>query len=621
MAARDLLVSCSAPLLAAPAASVVAAWSQRAGVTLDAETHAAMAFALALAWLQTGGMVLLTAGVLTLPAALAWIAAGVVLAFAIARKVSLPALRPAHALLLVPLAAYLLMATVPPWDRDEMVYHLAVPREFARAHAWVRPDDNIFASLPLGWESAVSMLYAFGRGGQPLFNPRLLGAWTAGAAALATTGLARALGARSAWIAAPLLLATPTVVEFGSSAYVEPYLLLLLVLALGAAARVVAGESRWLLPAAVAAGLAATVKYTGLAALGMLAFALLVDRPQRVSLASPPVRRAARFLAVALVVACPFYVRNAIQRHNPFFPLGFDLFGGLGWDAVRAEAYWETLRAYGPAEGLEGLTLPVTIFFARDFVHGFEGSIGPVVGLGVAAAAWALRRRGDRPEGERHARIAVAVFAFAFFFFWALSVRQARFFLPVVPPLVAFVAVGVDAFPERGGMVGALALAANVAWGGALYAGLWTRQFTSAWLRGALDEGALLARVLPESYPALRALNTEVPPDGRVWLVWTRGHTYYLDRPYRLDSVFEGWRFEALLDGAPDAGAFVAALRADGITHVLANERFFLRGTSAETERGRTARLRQRFAALLSEGALVEQRRWGTVALWRIASP
>jgi hypothetical protein len=109
-----------------------------------------------------------------------------------------------------------------------------------------------------------------------------------------------------------------------------------------------------------------------------------------------------------------------------------------------------------------------------------------------------------------------------------------------------------------------------------------------------------------------------VPAGGRVWLVWTRGYTYYLDRGYRLDSVFEGWRFEALLDGSPDPAALRAALRAEGFTHVLVNRRLFLQGTSADTEPGRTERLRRRFAAVLAAGALVEERSWKAMTLFRI---
>jgi hypothetical protein len=214
--------------------------------------------------------------------------------------------------------------------------------------------------------------------------------------------------------------------------------------------------------------------------------------------------------------------------------------------------------------------------------------------------------------------MATALFAGAWFLFWAFTVQQARFFLPAVPALLALLAAGVGLAAGRERLLGGLALAASLAWGAGIYASLWARQLTSAWLTGALGREALLARLLPESYPALRGLADVVPPEGRVWLVWTRGYTYYLDRPYRLDSVFEGWRFEALVESSPSPEALQASLHAEGFTHVLVNRSFFLQGTNADTERGRTAILRARFQACVAAGALVEERRWGPVTLFRV---
>jgi hypothetical protein len=464
------------------------------------------------------------------------------------------------------------------------------------------------------------MLYAIGRGGEPIFNPHLLTAWTAGATALAAAGLARALGARAPWVAGVGLLAVPTFVEFGTSGYVEAYLVLLTTLAVTAVVRAQKGEGAWLGPGAVLAGMAASVKYPGLAAIAFLALAIFAQRPPSVSgfFAVPDnVRRAARFVAVATVVASPFYVRNALVRHNPFFPMAFGLFGGRGWDALRADGYWETLRGYGAVEGpLDALLLPLRLFGARDLDHGIEGSIGPVAGAGVVAAL--VRWRRADPQEKRGLAV-TAIFAGAFFLLWAFTVRQARFFLPAVPPLLALLAAGISPLPGRWPAI--LAVSASVGWGAGIYRTLGARQHLSAWLDGTLDRDALLTRLLPESYPPMKELHARVPPGGKVWLVWTRGYTYYLDRPYRLDSVFEGWRFEALLDTVTDPAALGAALSGEGFTHVLVNRRFFLAGTTADTEPGRTARLRRRFEAALGAGVLVEDRSWGPTVLLHVADP
>jgi hypothetical protein len=439
-----------------------------------------------------------------------------------------------------------------------------------------------------------SVLFALGRHGEPLFNPRLLGAWTACAAALAAAALARELGASRPWVASFGLLLVPTFVEFGASAYVEAYLTLLVTLSL-----VLVVRARGEVLAAVLAGAAASVKYPGLAALALLS---VLARP-----------RAIRFLGLALVVASPFYLRNLAQRHNPFFPLAFDLFGGDGWDATRAAAYWQTLRAYGSSDDLvESLALPLRVFFTRDLERGLQGSIGPVVALGFLALPRAARDRRF---------LVVSVFATGFFVYWMATVRQARFLLPAVPAMLALGAAMLDSLGERAGAAAAVAIAGSAAWGAGLFGELWSRQQTTAWITGAVDRDALLARQMPETYRPLRELDGLVPPTGRVWLLWMRAHTFYLDRPYKLDCVFEAWRFEALLEEEPDDKALLAALERDGVTHLLANGRFFLAGKSAETTPGRTARLRKRFDDLVRRGAFVSVKEWGPVTLYAVAHP
>ena len=180
------------------------------------------------------------------PFVIAWIAIGVGAALAVGRP-RIPRVRVSPWLAIAGVAAcgYAAMASYPPWDRDEMVYHLALPRAFARAGGYVRPDDNIFASLPLGYESALSLLHAIGGPPDfdPWFDPRLAGVACAMAAALATAGLAHTLGARqSAPLAGVLLLLAPSFVEAGTSAYVEAPLVLATTLATSFAARVAGGE-------------------------------------------------------------------------------------------------------------------------------------------------------------------------------------------------------------------------------------------------------------------------------------------------------------------------------------------------------------------------------------------
>ncbi len=547
-----------------------------------------------LAWTQVGAMALLATGTLTAWTIMAWWALGGV-AWAGTRALwasrALPWRRelPDHAgallgwgLVVLLAAGLLAMAAVPPWYRDEMVYHLALPQQFAAAHGYVRPDDNIFASFPLGWESIVAASMSAG-----LHNPRALGVWVTLADALAIAGIASRLGATPAGraTAAASFLLIPTVCEFGASAYVEPWLLLVTLLGLDAAlaARVADARPSVGVEAGVWAGFAASAKYPGLViALGLLAV-----------LPSP--RSRLRALAPLVVFGSPFYLRNLVQRGNPVFPLGWDLFGGEGWDTVRAWAYHETLSHYGSGRTPGDLALLIPRLFTTRDMHGtFQGSVGPVLLLGIL--------------GLRRHRALVAA-ALGWTLWWALTVEQVRFWLPAG----ALLAVGVGLL-ATGLARSASVLLLGVLWAWGPVSDLWRFQLTGDWWTGAVTREQLQDHLLPESARVYRELPDLVPPDGRVWLVWMRAYSWDFPRDYRLDCVFEGWRLERALDAD--------AVPTD-VTHLLVNERFFLHGTSADwtdTDRlaaGRTARLAERWRAWIAEGRIIEVKRWGQVVLYR----
>jgi len=131
----------------------------------------------------------------------------------------------------------------------------------------------------------------------------------------------------------------------------------------------------------------------------------------------------------------------------------------------------------------------------------------------------------------------------------------------------------------------------------------------------------LLSKVLPESYAFEDDLESVVPPDGRIWLVWMRTPTYYLRRASRVDMVFEAWRFEALLDRVEDPAGVRRELSREGFTHLLVHGDFFLQDGNADLEPGRTARLQRRFQALIDTGVLSPVRQWRNITLFAVGRP
>ncbi len=616
------LSSCSllVPLAGLP---LVRLWERRCRVELDGATRAAAAAAAGLAYLQLGGMLLVFCRCLNPMTAGAWLLGGLALAaIGLPRPLRVPPLSPWLVPGAVVLAVLLLMGTVPPWYQDDMTYHLALPRLFAMAGGYVVPDDNIFTNLPLGWECILSLLCALGRAPDhfPALAPRLLGVWTAAAAALATAGLARSLGAsrHGAGLAGLLLLLVPTMMRFAPSAYVESYLLLLVALAMQGAWRAAAGQRGWLLLAALCAGLAASLKFPGLVVVALLALLLALDGLLRSSL-NLELRRPLRFVIIAALVGCPFYIRSWIERGNPLFPSAWTLLGGEGWSAWRAWAWGQILSNYGAGRAPgDYLLLPLRIFATRDMFHVFEGSLNPLLGLGLLLAPLAIFRSRDGPTARP--LLGVLLFVLGWGLFWAVTTQQMRFLLPAVPGMAAIYAVTLrrSAGRLRPLLLG-LSVVAALGWSWRPGLEIWRRQHTGPWLAGTMDRDAVLSALLPDSYAVFPEVEELVPPGGRIWLIWMRGKTYYLRRDYRMDCIFEAWRFEALLDEHERPEDVVAALQRDGITHLLIHHRFFLVGKNAELEPGRTERLRQRFVALADSGLLSPLRRWDYVALYQVA--
>ncbi len=608
------------PLVGAP---VVRWWERWRGVELDSATRVAAGAALGLAWCQLGGMVLVFTHTLSAKTAAGWLLAGLGFAVLGIRRPRLPS-RWVVSLLpgLLVMLPLLLMATVPAWYQDDMTYHLALPRQFAMAGGYVVPDDNIFTYLPLGWESILSLVYAFGRPPDYFapFEPRLLSVWTAGFAALACVGLARSLGATRgvAWLAGFLLLLHPTLMHYAPSAYVEPWMLLLVALAAQGVVRVVGGARGWSVPAGLFAGLAISCKFPGLVVAALLGLGLLLDglgrRDDRALF-----RRVSAFGLTAAVVGCPFYLRNWIERGNPVFPSAWGLLGGEGWSAWRASAWGEILSNYGAGHTiLDSLLLPWRFFTTRDMFDTFEGSNGPLLALGLllgGVLAWRLRAR---PERLRPLLLALG-FVLGFSAFWALSTQQMRFWLPALPVLAALTAVALGALVERwrGVVLGAVVLA-QLVWTAELELQVWNRQHTSAWLRGEMSRDEVLTALMPDSYGIWPEVEKFVPEDGRIWLVWMRNKTYYLRRDFRVDCIFEAWRFEELLDEHEEPAAVLAELLGAEITHVLIHHRFFLVGRNADLTPGRTERLRRQFMGLVAADVLHPVRRWDYIALYEV---
>lgn len=237
----------------------------------------------------------------------------------------------------------------PPAAFDATVYHLPWARAFATAHRLVETPDLLFPVFPQLAETLFAGLMA-ATGADTTAH---LVQWSAAATAallLYATGR-RLFSTRAGLWAAALWLAHPLVHYQAASGYVDATLALFALLAACAWERWrERPEPAWLAVAGAALGFAAATKYLGLLWIALFAALTLVAGPH-----GRRVRGALVLVALAALVAGPWYLRIYRTTGNPVYPFLAPVFGdgeasaidrhlGLGDDASVGDVAGAALR-------------------------------------------------------------------------------------------------------------------------------------------------------------------------------------------------------------------------------------------------------------------------------------
>lgn len=494
----------------------------------------------------------------------------------LARRAGLGAL----ALLVTAQVLSLAAALAPPTAKDTLLYHFALPKAYLAAGGGIEVPYNIAGYYPLGVELHAVWAMLLGaplgaRAGEAaagatlfLFAPLL---------AMTIFGWARERGLDRGWAAAATLMVAwvPTVYDVAASAYVDLALAAYTALAVRAFGRWwVTLEARHLAWLVVGIGGALSIKLS--AAFLILPLALLALLRALGSATDPsrggagPARIAGPAVAaLALGVACaaPWYARNWIRTGSPLFPFYLTIWPAEapGWDLERSRLYETLFSLYGnTGSALDYLLTPWRLAVAAqpDRPQLYDGVLGIAVAFALPAVLWALWTR--RLDVEL--RLAVVVSA-GLFGFWLFSSQQLRYLLPALPGLAVAAAAA-------GSRLGAAAPAARVLLlaGAALgvpVALAWFLTLDPARVVLGGEARADFLRRRLDYYPYYEVVNRELAPGAKVWLINTRRDTYYLERPYFSDFIFEDYTLTRLVRAASGVEEIRARVRAGGITHLL----------------------------------------------------
>ena len=473
----------------------------------------------------------------------------------------------------------ILQAAAPPYVRDSLVYHLLCPKEYLRVGRLVHIDGNIFSAFPKGHEVLMTLLLGVAGdraaqgfsilqqmaaiGGLYSLVRLMAGPWPS---AVCTIGYAT----------------IPPLMYFTGCGYVEPALLMVLGNCLLAKAclyqsNINKSENKEIRVGSMAfigflAGWMISLKYNGLIYLGLIGLILLWGQRKK------PTKKFLSISGAFTLAAAPglcWMGWNWMTLSNPVYPMAWFLFGGTGWDEVRAFAMSAYFDIFGMGRSLSDyLLLPWRVSFLGKFDSVlFDGAIGPflLLFLALAAVTGYLLISHRRTEGMTKQIGFMFVVSTVFF---VLGTQQVRFWLPSQMLACAFVApvIGllVDSTRSRRMLKLALVLTviASLAWN------MWFlgKQFLAVGyyrpVLGMEQEKDFLIRKVP-GYPALEFINGNLPEHSRTLCVWTGAYGYYIDRPYYSDTFIEDVTLKRLINESANGKELSQRLIGAGFTHLF----------------------------------------------------
>ncbi len=447
--------------------------------------------------------------------------------------------------------------TMQEWD--SLAYHLAVPKLWmSQGHITYIPYIH-----QSNFPGAFDYLYLFGL----VFGSAGAKAFVYAAAkfgGLAIFGLTRQIyGRTAAWWAVIAYATVPVVLWLSGTAYIDVPNGLCAGFGIALAAlycRTLKREHLWM--AAIMLGLATASKYTGLQTIGAVGFVLLVVGIKRKQ-GGEFFKSAVLMAIIAVVIACPWYIKNVINTGNPVYPFFSSKLGGKNWSPPQAEEYSLEQASFGVGHspGELGHAILGLAYQPGRYINPAQtvGGGTPLGAIGVTVLccllAWAFSGRLRAFELFNLAAIGVS------FLLWFLLSQQSRYIVTLTVPLAVMFGGGVVRL-RAGPWLSLIAC-------GQLAYSLWLvymQQTSSQWkvAFGLESQQAYLLKHVDFEDAAVY-INHNVPKTGRVAL-YDVVFGYLLDVPYYWANP--GHSNEIPYDRMSDGKDFADALRHMGFTYV-----------------------------------------------------
>ena len=424
---------------------------------------------------QTGWIFLLASGWL-LPAPRAYF-----------RKIRRPAVDGWLVLVAVAAGLCLAGALTPPFEYDELEYHLGAPSEYLKAGQIIFLPHNFYSNLP----QLTEMLYLLALVTRSGIAAKLLHFCFGLLSAVAIYAVGEKLWSRRIGaLAAALFYCVPFVQELSQTARVDLATTYFATLALGGALLACNGN-QWIRLAGLMAGAAIATKWPAIAVVFLPAAIFILVTRRSVWLVTV-------YGLLAAVVSLPWLLKNWLLAGNPVYPLWS---ASAHWSAAQAAVFAQKHYAHFDRAGWQA-------FFERAWHFSFVET-GAVPVLLMTAPLCLLIR------GRRRLRWAGGLFLLAYVGWWALTFRPWRFLFPALPLAALLGAVALAAAGRWCRGVVLLVLLVGLTRLALVSAAAGTLRLAS----GQIAEPDFLVQAAPEVFAPIRWMNENLPVRSKVLFI------------------------------------------------------------------------------------------------------
>lgn len=465
-----------------------------------------------------------------------------------------------------------LLTLMPPIALDSIVYHLEIPKLYLQNHGFILLKYNLYANMPLNINMLYMICLAIGNENLPAMLHFAIGILVI----IAQFGFTKRLfSTKTAIISIVLLVLSPTLIQEFGMAYVDLGMILFFMLFIISILQwYETQQNSWLIISGVFAGYIVGIKYTGGNYLPVVCILLFLKNIFEKKI--PVLTFIKKNLLLSIIASAlflPWLVKTYYYTGNPINPLLYNIFGSTDFNQRTLEQLLSWHKSLGMGRSpLHYLTGLWNVFFNGNILYtNFAGILSPLILISFLIAIFI------KPYSKT--KIELSVFSICLFYVWFCGSQQIRFLLPVIP---FFCIVGGEGFVNLENIFKKYKTNIRI---GILFIVLlffilslnqqkvdWEQYISKNYLLADETKEQYLSRLFAP-YKAYKKIEEITNKDEKILLLF-ENETYYLNRPYLSDSVYESSFYIDIAEQSQEPAKFKEAIKKMNIKYIILNKTF-----------------------------------------------